>query len=87
MNNAKKLKEILNQTWERNNLVSYAQKCVPFLVEIIGFEFNQGYLIGLSIFLYWQNLYEFTDEELTSYIKEIAGNSKRQAWKQIHARS
>jgi len=81
-----KLKCELNKVWESNNLLAYAIPCTQPLIEILGCEFNQGYLVGLALFLYWQNLHDYDDVELEKYIKEIASFSKHNSFKQIHAR-
>jgi len=81
-----KLKRELNKVWESNNLLAYSIPCTQPLIEILGREFNQGYLVGLALFLYWQNLNDYDDAELERYIKEIASLSKNNSFKQIYAR-
>lgn len=81
-----KLKRELDKVWESNNLLAYSIPCTEPLMEILGCEFNQGYLVGLALFLYWQNLHDYDDVELERYIKEIANLSKSNSFKQIYAR-
>jgi hypothetical protein len=81
-----KLKHELNNVWESNNLLAYSIQCTQSLMDILGCEFNQGYLVGLALFLYWQNLHDYDDVELERYIKEIASLSKSNSFKQIYAR-
>jgi len=81
-----KLKRELDKVWESNNLLAYSIPCTQPLMEILGCEFNQGYLVGLALFLYWQNLYDYDDVRLEKYIKEIANLSKNNSFKQIYAR-
>ena len=83
-----KLKSELNKVWESNNLLAHSIPCAELLMEILGCEFNQGYLIGLALFLYWQNLYDYDydDVKFERYIKEIASLSKHNSFKQIYAR-
>ncbi|MDY0387934.1 MAG: hypothetical protein RBT65_12580 [Methanolobus sp.] len=81
-----KLKRELNKVWESNNLLAYSIPCTQPLMDILGGEFNQGYLVGLALFLYWQNLHDYDDVELEKYIKEIASLSKHNSFKQIYAR-
>lgn len=81
-----KLKHELNKVWESNNLLAYSIPCTEPLMEILGCQFNQGYLVGLALFLYWQNLYDYDDVRLEKYIKEIASLSKNNSFKQIYAR-
>jgi hypothetical protein len=47
------------------------------LSEIYGREFNLGYLTGLALFLYWQDIQSMSDEELDKYIKDIMDLSKK----------
>lgn len=81
-----KLKRELNKVWESNNLLAHTIPCIQPLIDILGGEFNQGYLVGLALFLYWQNLYDYNDMRLEKYIKEIASLSKNNSFKQIYAR-
>ena len=81
-----KLKRELDKVWESNNLLACAIPCTEPLMDILGCEFNQGYLVGLALFLYWQNLHDYDDVRLEIYIKEIASLSKNNSFKQIYAR-
>ncbi len=81
-----KLKRELDKVWESNNLLAYAIPCTQPLMEILGCEFNQGYLVGLALFLYWQNLCDYSDEQLEKYIHDVARLSKNNKFKQIYAR-
>ena len=81
------LRKQLAKTWESNLLMCYSMTCAGILSNIYGHEYNQGYLVGLSFFLYWQDVISLTDEELDGYIKSIMSLSKNNKFKQIYARS
>lgn len=87
MNKFDKLRAKLNQTWQSCDLLEHAMECAGILGEIVGNQYSNGYLVGLSLFLYWQDLYEFDDENLSKYIVDIISLSNNQCYKQIWARS
>ena len=87
MDKLDKLRAKLNQTWSSCDLLEHATECAGVLSEIIGHGYSNGYLVGLSLFLYWQDLYEFNDADLTKYLVDIANLSNNQNHKQIWARS
>lgn len=87
MNKLNKLKAKLNQCWQSCDLLQHAMECADILKEIIGHRYSNGYLVGLSLFLYWQDLYLFDDDKLTQYLIDIVALSNTQNHKQIWVRS
>jgi hypothetical protein len=81
------LRKYLNDVWAGSELIHHASWCAELLFKVYGREYNVAYMLGLALFLYFNNTESLSDEEFDSYVKAIMSTSKDNKCKQIYARS
>jgi hypothetical protein len=81
------LRKYINDVWTGDELIHHASWCAELLLNVYGREYNVAYMLGLALFLYFNNTESLSNEEFDSYVKAIMSTSKDNKCKRIYARS